>query len=51
VEQVLGDVPRADRCRCREKGATRAGAAKAGAAPATAVPSGAFGKFRAWLQQ
>jgi hypothetical protein len=24
VEQVLGDVPRADRCRCREKPAKKA---------------------------
>lgn len=24
VEQVLGDVPRAERCQCREKGADKA---------------------------
>ncbi|MEN9799467.1 MAG: hypothetical protein RL653_3164 [Pseudomonadota bacterium] len=32
VEQVLGDVPKADRCRCHEK-------ASASAAPATATPA------------
>lgn len=28
IEQVLGDVPRAERCRCREAAASGAGAAK-----------------------
>lgn len=32
IEQVLGDVPRDQRCRCREQGAAKAAGDKPGAA-------------------
>jgi hypothetical protein len=44
---VLGDVPKADRCRCRETGAPKAKAA----ASAPASPQGAVGRFKQWLSQ
>ncbi|MEQ1700738.1 MAG: hypothetical protein ABMA25_11540 [Ilumatobacteraceae bacterium] len=53
VEMVLGDVPKADRCRCRETGgpkATTKAASKAGAAAAT-PPTTAAGRLKAWLRQ
>jgi hypothetical protein len=51
VEQVLGDVPKSERCRCREQGAPKAAAKpKKGAAPAPA-PDTAIGRFKAWLRQ
>jgi hypothetical protein len=58
VEQVLGDVPKSQRCSCRETGrpatkpASKSNAtagAKAGAAPAE--PVGSMAKFKAWLKQ
>lgn len=54
VEQVLGDVPKSQRCSCRETGrpaakpAAKSGA-KAGAAPAE--PTGSMARFKAWLKQ
>jgi hypothetical protein len=54
VEQVLGDVPKSERCRCRERGAARPAArpssTRAAAQPA-AAPDGALGRFKAWLQR
>jgi hypothetical protein len=48
---VLGDVPKSERCRCREQGAPKAAAKpKQGAAPAPA-PDTAIGRFKAWLRQ
>jgi hypothetical protein len=44
---VLGDVPKSDRCRCRETGAPKAKATAA----ASAAPQGAVGRFRSWLSQ
>ncbi|MDP2291993.1 MAG: hypothetical protein Q8M22_12450 [Actinomycetota bacterium] len=46
VEMVLGDVPKADRCRCREPGA-RPSVAKA---PATADDS-TMARFKSWLRK
>jgi hypothetical protein len=49
---VLGDVPKSERCRCREQGApkqaARATAKKGAPAPA---PDTAIGRFKAWLKQ
>lgn len=45
VEMVLGDVPKADRCRCRETGAPKVAA---GSAPEAA---GAVGRFKSWLSR
>lgn len=42
VEQVLRDVPTADRCRCREAGTTRA--------PATAAPPSDASSSKGWLR-
>lgn len=47
VEMVLGDVPRAERCRCGEVGAPKA---TAKAAP-VAEPAGTLGRFAKWLKQ
>ena len=38
VEQVLGDVPKADRCRCAEQGADAAAAPKASILPSWLWP-------------
>jgi len=56
VEQVLGDVPRSERCRCREDGPpprtqqfkTTAKAKPADAAPA---PTGTLGRVKEWLKR
>ena len=48
VEMVLADVPKADRCRCREGGSVKAKPARA-AAPAE--PTTTVGRFKAWLRQ
>jgi hypothetical protein len=61
---VLGDVPRSERCRCREvprrtnaptastaggpKNSTKNGSKSASVAPA---PDTAIGRFKAWLRQ
>jgi hypothetical protein len=44
---VLGDVPKADRCRCRETGAPKVKVT----ATAPADPQGALGRFKQWLSQ
>lgn len=49
VEMVLGDVPKADRCRCREGGAPKATASKAAAT--SPAPETAMGKFKVWLKK
>jgi len=55
VEMVLGDVPRSERCRCREAGAPTTGpktSAKAkGSAAQAAEPEGTLAKFAAWLRK
>jgi len=53
VESVLADVPRADRCRCREGGPKPKAAAPKTAASkvAAAEPEGALGRFRDWLKK
>jgi len=43
---VLADVPKADRCRCRQDGAPK----KNAAAPLNSGDS-AFARFRGWLQK
>ncbi|MGB8858865.1 MAG: hypothetical protein WCC60_06395 [Ilumatobacteraceae bacterium] len=51
VEMVLADVPKADRCRCREsrvKPSSGPAKARAGAAPAN---DSALSKFREWLKK
>jgi len=52
---VLGDVPRSERCRCREAGAPTTGpktSAKAkGSAAQAAEPEGTLAKFAAWLRK
>ena len=47
VEAVLSDVPKADRCRCRETGGPKATSKAVTAAP----PATAAGRFKAWLRQ
>ena len=62
VEQVLGDVPKSQRCSCRETGrpATKPASSKSGSKSGSktgsksapdAEPVGAIAKFKAWLQQ
>jgi len=51
---VLGDVPRSERCRCREAGAPKAAAKGAPAKAASgqsADAEGALAKFAAWLRK
>jgi hypothetical protein len=49
VEQVLGDVPKGQRCACRETG--RPAAAKKTATAVAAEPTTAVGRFTAWLRK
>jgi len=51
VESVLADVPRADRCRCRETGPKPKAAGPKAAAKAAPAPEGAMGRFRDWLKK
>ncbi len=44
IEQVLGDVPKAQRCQCREKGAQRASSPPASGATPAPGGIGAFFK-------
>lgn len=48
---VLGDVPRSERCRCREARAPKAAAKQKGSAVAAAEPEGTLAKFAAWLRR
>lgn len=50
VEQVLGDVPKSQRCSCRETGAPKA-KPKGKATTAPPEPVGSMAKFKAWLKQ
>ncbi|CAB4735967.1 unannotated protein [freshwater metagenome] len=54
METVLGDVPKAERCRCREgvKPAAKAPTnAKATAATGATDDASTVGRFKRWLQQ
>lgn len=54
VETVLGDVPKAERCSCREgvKPAAKAPTnAKATAATGATDDASTVGRFKRWLQQ
>ena len=51
VEAVLGDVPRSERCRCREAGTQKAAAKPKGSTLRAAEPEGALAKFAAWLRK
>jgi len=51
VEQVLGDVPRSERCRCHEVPAKVAAKAKVRAAAAPPPPTTAYGRFKDWLKK
>jgi len=49
VEMVLGDVPKSDRCRCREQPAVRSSAAQGAATPS--ADASAMSRFAAWLRK
>jgi hypothetical protein len=51
VEQVLGDVPKSERCRCRETKAAPRPTATSAKDAAPAEETSAFGRFKTWLQQ
>lgn len=51
VEMVLGDVPRSERCRCREAREPKAAAKQKGSAVAAAEPEGTLAKLAAWLRR
>jgi hypothetical protein len=53
VESVLADVPKADRCRCRETGSAAKTKAPATRGSTTVEASGdsAIGRFKSWLKQ
>jgi hypothetical protein len=48
---VLGDVPKSDRCRCREAGAAKAAATRGAGKTQPAAPEGTLAKFAAWLRK
>jgi hypothetical protein len=49
---VLGDVPRAERCACRDSGASKATGRPAASKHTTpAEPAGALAKFASWLRK
>ncbi len=50
VEQVLGNVPKAQRCQCRTQGAP-AVKPKASAGASAATPEPSQNKFMAWLRK
>lgn len=50
VEMVLADVPKAQRCKCREGGPVPRPTTKA-AATAAATDASAVGRFKDWLRR
>jgi len=49
VESVLSDVPRGERCRCRETGSPKQSAAKKSVV--VSEPDTTIGRLKAWLRK